>query len=594
MGAAVIFQITMTGSAGAATVATKTTAVTSVAPNSVNELDCNGWSPKYGTVRKVAGMNCVDPLNREDGKPARFEDNGHYIGHDEPSVKFISSTPGSGNTMTYLQTLPVDPVKLPTPTASVTDYAQLSVAPWFGLPLCDPKSYPQNPCTPDSDSNAGSISNPNDAGSAFMELQFYPPGFTPFIDSQSCSATKWCAALNIDSLSCTFGFATCNNNCIEPVNFSYLQLNGVPSGPPSPQLTNVNTFLPNGLTLKMNPGDTLEVSISDPPSGFTTVVKDLTTHQAGFMVASASNGFMNTNIADCTGTPFTFHAEYSTAQQQNQVPWAALEGGVLMQQEIGHSEVCSSLKNSDPFSQSFPGGQSYRDPNVFATCVGGSDGSNAVGEGPCNPSTGVCQNPMTQGPTGPVACPANNFTSGVNCEFSDSNCFPAGTRTAFVNGAPAKEVSRANQCLNNKFQNGDLDFDGLDYVPNSWPDGTANHPTAFQYAGPFMASGQPYPRIQYETDLAASEILCNVNTGAGCTAPPIGAKFYPFWSMLKAPTVFGSQSTSCLWSFGNVVPNTFETFGKDAEYGTPDVVRFGGTLTSAVLPNPEFTGACRR
>ncbi len=226
--------------------------------------------------------------------------------------------------------------------------------------------------------------------------------------------------------------------------------------------------------------------------------------------------------------------------------------------------------------------------------MGGSDGSTAVGEGPCNPNTGVCQNPTTQGPSGPVACPNNNFTDGTNCEYSDSNCFAQGTRTAFLNGSPVTESSRANQCLNNKFQNGDLDFDGLDYVPNSWPDGTANHPTAFQYAGPFMASGQPYPRIQYETDLAASEILCNVATGAGCTAPPTGAKFYPFWSMLKAPTVFGSQSTSCLWSFGNVVPNTFETFGKDAEYGTPDVARFGGTLTSAVLPNPEFSGACRR
>src|SRR5712691_13195604 len=167
-----------------------------VKPNRVNQLDCNGYSTKYKSLNPGGKMHCTDPIERHGKKvngkwvATRFEDNGHYIGHDEPSVKFISSTPGSGNTMTYLQTLPVDPVRLPTPTASVTDYAQLSVAPWFGLPLCDPKSYPQNPCTPDSDSNLGSISNPNDAGSAFMELQFYPPGFTPFIDKQSCSATK--------------------------------------------------------------------------------------------------------------------------------------------------------------------------------------------------------------------------------------------------------------------------------------------------------------------------------------------------------------------------------------------------------------------
>ena len=217
--------------------------------------------------------------------------------------------------------------------------------------MCDPKSYPQNNCTPDSDSNTG-LGAPTDAGSAFMELQFYPPGYTPFVDNISCSPTKWCAALNIDSLACNFNFATCNNNCIEPVNFAFLQTNGVPAGPPSPQLADVSTLLPNRHTLMINGGDTLAVSISDPAKGFTTTVRDLTTHQTGTMTASAANGFMNTNIADCSGTPFTFHAEYSTAKQPNQVPWAALEGGVLMQQEMGHSEVCNQLKNQDGFSAS--------------------------------------------------------------------------------------------------------------------------------------------------------------------------------------------------------------------------------------------------
>ena len=85
--------------------------------------------------------------------------------------------------MTYYMQLPVDP-RGPDPHGSVSDYGELCVAPWFGLPICDPKSYPQNPCTPDSDSNSGLISDPNAAGSAFMELQFYPPGFTPFLDCE--------------------------------------------------------------------------------------------------------------------------------------------------------------------------------------------------------------------------------------------------------------------------------------------------------------------------------------------------------------------------------------------------------------------------
>ncbi len=328
--------------------ATAGPAAASVAPKAANELDCNGWSSGYQAVKPDLGGLCTDPIAVKNGKATRFIDNGWYVGHDEPSIKFISNKPGSGNQMTYFMQLPIDPTATPTASGSVTNYGELSLAPWFGLPICDPHSYPQNPCKPDSDKNSGGISDPNAAGSAFLELQLYPPGFTPFIDSESCSTTKWCSALTIDSLECTFGFATCNANCEEPVNFAYLQNNGVPTGPASPQLTDVSTLLPNQHTLEMNGGDVLEISLSDPPQGLTAVIKDLTTGQTGYIVASASNGFMNTSIADCSGTPFTFHAEYNTAKQQNQVPWAALEGGVLMEQEIGHGESCDSVTNQDP------------------------------------------------------------------------------------------------------------------------------------------------------------------------------------------------------------------------------------------------------
>ena len=259
MGLVVVAQLTVSSSAGAtpatATGSALTAATGAVTPNPVNELDCNGWSAKYTSGPAAAGDLCTDPIQVTNGKASRFIDNGWYVGHDEPSTKFISSQPGSGNTMSYVMKMSKDPAAAPTANGSVVDYAQLSVAPWFGLPLCDSKSYPQNACTPDSDTNGGQIDNPNAAGSAFMELQFYPPGYTPFVDNTSCSTTKWCAALTIDSLECTFGFATCNTNCIEPVNFAYLQTNGVPAGPPSPQLANVNTFMPNASTLMINPGD---------------------------------------------------------------------------------------------------------------------------------------------------------------------------------------------------------------------------------------------------------------------------------------------------------------------------------------------------
>jgi hypothetical protein len=595
LGAAVICQLGLAGNAaiaGASTTAKTALAAGTVAPNATNELDCNGWSKAYKTVKKLAGDLCTDPIKVVDGKGNRFVDNGWYVGHDEPSVKFLSSAPGSANTMTYLMKVPVDPRRAPTPSGSVTNYGQLSVAPWFGLPMCDPNSYPQNPCKPDSDTNLGSISNPADAGSAFMELQLYPPGFTPFVDSESCSATKWCAALTIDSLECSFQFATCNPNCEEPSNFAFLQTNGIPAGPPSPQLADVSTFLPDNNTLLINQGDVLEISITDPAQGFTTTIRDLTTHQTGYMTASAGNGFMNTNINTCDGTPFTFHAEYSTAAPQNGVPWAALEGGVLMEQEIGHSEVCSSLTNQDPFSESFANGQSYTDTSTYDTCVGGSEGPGQVGEGPCSPTTGLCQNAETQGPNGPQACPTNNPASGVLCEYADGYCFQKGSRTVLINGVSTTETADANQCFADRFQNGDLDFDGLSYQSSAWPNGGPNHPTAAEYAGPFT-NGRTYPQVQFETDIGGSSFLCDTATGAGCQAPPIGSNFYPYWSHSPKFFPFGSKAASCVWNFGGQLPNTLENFGKDAEYGTPALNYYGGTSISPVPFRGTLSGAGR-
>jgi hypothetical protein len=49
---------------------------------------------------------------------------------------------------------------------------------------------------------------------------------------------------------------------------------------------------------------------------------------------------------------------------------------------------------------------------------------------------------------------------------------------------------------------------------------------------------------------------------------------------------------ACTWNFGNVLPVTRNTFGKTAQYGTPDVARFGGTLTSPVQTNPALQPGC--
>ena len=149
-----------------------------------------------GTARRRAGLQRVQPHPasgqtrwhhlrrgtwRKPGEYGQLEDNGHYIGHDEPTVQFYSNQPGSSTNVTYVQTLPRDPRKLPTvhgPLKDTTHFFELMPALWYSMALCDPNSYPLLPCKPDSDTNSphGSYLG---GGSALLELQFYPPGFPP-------------------------------------------------------------------------------------------------------------------------------------------------------------------------------------------------------------------------------------------------------------------------------------------------------------------------------------------------------------------------------------------------------------------------------
>jgi hypothetical protein len=118
-----------------------------------------------------------------------------------------------------------------------------------------------------------------------------------------------------------------------------------------------------------------------------------------------------------------------------------------------------------------------------------------------------------------------------------------------------------------------------------------------QYAGPFT-NGKTYPQIQFESDIGGSSALCDVATGVGCTVPPISADFYPYWSLSPLSSGYGSytslgaHTTACVWNFGGDLPSTIENFGKDAQYGAPDLSWYGGTSISAVEPNPQISGRC--
>src|SRR5262249_50755297 len=180
-------------------------------------------------------------------------------GHDEPALTFYDNRAGAGNNDTYQLQLPKDPPVLPNQQGTGGTFNfQLRPTFWLGMAMCDNQSAPEfthAACTPDSDSNIFDSPDPNDPhylgphpGRAFMEMQFYPPGWVSWPPGVSCDKTKWCGALTIDSLSEDQNTGTLNNNdCLaraglEPVNFAFITHNGKSQAPADPLLSTDTTF----------------------------------------------------------------------------------------------------------------------------------------------------------------------------------------------------------------------------------------------------------------------------------------------------------------------------------------------------------------
>jgi hypothetical protein len=289
---------------------------------------------------------------------------GNYVGHDEPSLLFYSNKKGSGNTNLYFITLPKDPPTFPNQagTAGTANF-QLRPAFWFGMAMCDSQSSPNftNVCNPDSDANIFDNPNPHAAdyighhpGVAFMEMQFYPPGWVLWPAGNSCDAFMWCAALNIDSLSekvvstgTQFNNLSCRNNAgDEYVNFAFLTKNGVAQDAADPQNGSSAKFTADpSKAFFMNPGDRLMVTQRDTPAGFTVEIWDLSTGAHGLMTASIANGFaqlqFDPSATSCTSLPYAFHPMYATSSEHTRVTWAAHSTTSLSQMKSATSRIAA-------------------------------------------------------------------------------------------------------------------------------------------------------------------------------------------------------------------------------------------------------------
>jgi hypothetical protein len=474
-----------------------------------------------------------------------------YVGHDEPSLVYYSNKPGAGNHMQYSLRLPRDPSPN-NPTAPGKSYQfELNGAFWFGMAMCDSQSYPEqvSTCTPDSDSNiVDPATSPNHPGTAFMEMQFYPPGWIPWptwavaVGASTCDPTKWCAALTIDSLSedpvnGTTQNATCAAKTgLEYVNFAFVTKNGVSQAPANPVQSTLTTFTPDpAKDLFMSSGDNLNVGFRDTANGMQVVIHDLTSRQTGSMTASAANGFAQVQYdptgTSCNALPYNFHPMYSTSSEQTRVIWAAHTYNVAFSDEIGHFQSCNG-------------------PTPIPASQFGLDSAGNV-----------------------ISCPSGNTegtASGQSPTDGDDNfCFP-GTEALRLHVSGCTDTNSG--------------FDGASYQP-VWPGGkNGQHPEPILFGSPLTGPGDNvnYQRVAFEADLPRIEGTCDRSSGAGCTLIPTTdsgtpAAFYPYYSAFQG-TKQGAPH-GCVWGLGGKLPGATTDFGKNAQYGsllTTTYLAFGG------------------
>jgi hypothetical protein len=511
-----------------------------------------GASPhaEFFQCNEPSGILCAEQRENPGG-------NEYYVGHDEPSLLFYSNVPGAGFNNVYRITLPKDPPMLPKKNGTGGTWNfQLHPAFWFGMAMCDDQgnpnpggspAFPNVRCTPDSDANIFDSPDPKapdyigrHPGTAFMEMQFYPPGWfnsnSGFLDADS--AAKWTAALNIDSFQSNDNIAGGNgrplqNNaaCVaitfgEYVNFAFIQTDGVPSASPSPYDLNGNHT--NAKTLRMDGGDELIVTIKDTDSGLSVTIQDLTSGGSGSMVASGANGFASVlwdpNGDNCLRATHElrhdFHPAYATSSEHTRVPGAAHSYNIAFSDEIGHFEYCNGV---------------------------------AKEFGPCSSASG------------------SDKKAGVD----DRMCIDAGF-------AASLGLLQIGGCFD-----GETDFDGVDYGNNTWPGSFKNpaqdalfHAQPVIFSSPLLTDSngrlRNFNRVAFETDLPRIEFATNPpcqrhlsnpadpNPGQGCVNPPVGADFYPFYSTR-------SDDGACRWQEGGpFIPGTVNDFGgsSKAEFGT--------------------------
>jgi hypothetical protein len=546
---------------------------------------------------------------------------GRYVGHDEPSNPFYSFIPGSGSQVRWQVKIPTEPGNnpsdsstWPTRTNGKVWNFMLHPAFWFGMAMCNDMSYPEvhttlGSCKPGSDSNIADCPDStgttcvstangcppgttgsacyigNHVGSAYMEFQFYPPGWAPLsgnapIGGESCDPTRWCAAMVIWSLQNDGNFAANNADCVnnsnggaEFGNASFVTLGATSLSPvPASPYKNPGAFAPTPSADQFyNGGDVLTVTMHDIPdnapgpagSGLEISVFDQTTGTTGHVVASGRDAGGNAafnhfatlkwdpSATSCTVIPYNFHPMYSTSNLHTRVPWAAHTYNIDFTDEIGHFDYCTVVTKNNSL-----------DPSCSLT--------NGL-EGPSSDSEGA-----------DTANPVPIFGSGTR-GWEETVCYD-GTSAGTTTLVPL------SGCLGTNIPG----FDGSPYQPNAWPDGnTTLRPQPIRYTSPLTGPNydQNYSDTAFESNMPALEFTdsvqggastCSIFTGVGCTWQPPTDDNPPRTPTTGQPSLFGfypwfsidtHDRSQCWWLLGQDVSgqtsNDFNTGVPDSQYGPP-------------------------
>ena len=400
-----------------------------------------------------------------------------------------------------------------------------------------------------------------------MEMQFYPPGNPPFVDSDELRRHALVRRADhrqpgVHRRLRELSTPTVRSRSTSPSSRG----TACRPGRRRRRTSDLGTFMPNSETLLMNPGDKITVHMFDAPApgggdAFKVVINDLTTHRAASCRPRPPTASRTPRWPTARARRSTSSRSTTRPRPANIIPWAALQTNISTEFETGHWEPCTSL--SDPIS-----------PNPVDPADTG--GTLQRVQRPVRERRPAGQHdrrrPVTRSATTP-AIPIPGYDG-------------PGTST------PPDVITG---CQDNIFQNGDLDFDGSPYW-TEWPTGTRPtiYPSTFRGTVPdherpavlavLLPDRHRAERVDVHGDSATPhpERLHRAAAGAGRVLP-----------VLEPSRSVGGI---CALEFGNVSAGLGVTdFGKDAQYGTNQFTTLGypefiGPVPQQPLPCPTGDG----